>query len=120
MGFNTTVLILNDAFDQIRKHPEEFVAGLDSKMQDGGSFGVGCYANPVEVMPTQHADVFRLYCTHGNMIMELSQYSERTMELATSEHQFQRDIVLGSIQDAERMLKNLRKAIRERNTDDDR
>lgn len=80
MGFNTTVLILNDAWDQIRKNPEEFVEGIYEKMNYGGTVGVGNHANPVQVIESRHADEFRLYASHGNQITELSPWSKETQE----------------------------------------
>lgn len=80
MGFNTTVLILNDAWDQIKKHPEEFVAGIDKMMRRGGTFGVGNHCNPVQVLRSEHADHFRLYASHGNQITELSPWEPKTKE----------------------------------------
>jgi len=56
MGFNTTVLILNDALDELKKHPEEFVKKLTLMAQSGevGSFSVGNHANPVQVVSVEH------------------------------------------------------------------
>jgi len=82
MGFNTTVKIINDALDQIEKHPEEFVRGLMEHYYDGGTFGVGNHANPVQVAPSRHADNFCLYSVQGNSLIELSPYSRETMEIA--------------------------------------
>lgn len=80
MGFNTTVLILNDAWHVIKENPEEFVAGIGAKMNYGGTVGVGNYANPVQVIESRHADEFRLYASHGNQITELSKWSKATQE----------------------------------------
>lgn len=78
MGYNTTVHILNDAWDQIKKNPEQFVAGIDENMHRGGTFGVGNHCNPVKVVRTGHADEFRLFAAHRNQITELSPWSEET------------------------------------------
>lgn len=111
MGYNTTVLILNDGLDQIEKHPEEFVAGIVEKMHGGGTVGVGCHANPVEVMPTQHADVYRLYSTHANMILELSPYSRATLDLAKR----MPDLVQSDINRARDLLDSLEATITKEN-----
>jgi hypothetical protein len=81
LGFNTTVLILNDGFDQLRKNPDEFVVGLAQAMHDGGTIGVGNHCNPVQVMRTDHADTFRLYASQYNHMVELSPWSPETREL---------------------------------------
>jgi hypothetical protein len=82
MGFMTTLTILNDGFDQIQKHPEDFVTGIRENMNDGGGFGVGNHANCVEVMRSSHADYFRLFATQYNSTVELSPYSRHTQEVA--------------------------------------
>ena len=66
MGYNTSVTILNDGMDQIRRNPTQFVGGLDSHLRRGGSFGVGNHANPVLVHPSEHADVTQLIAVGGN------------------------------------------------------
>jgi len=71
MGYNTAVLILNDAWGQILDHPEEFVKGLYEAQHEGGDVGVGFHANVAHVMKTAHADVYRVYITHGNWIIEI-------------------------------------------------
>lgn len=36
MGYNTTVLILNDAFGEIERHPDQFVDRLKPFVNGGG------------------------------------------------------------------------------------
>lgn len=76
MGFNTTILILNDGLDQIRKNPEAFVESLYHKIASGeeGDVGVGGHVNVAHVMRTQHADAPRLYLTMHNTIIEVGEY----------------------------------------------
>lgn len=103
MGFNTTVLILNDGFDQLQKHSDEFVQQINRLMHDGGSGGVGCHANPIQVMRTDHADVFRLYGSWRNLMVELSPWSKGTEELIVTHP----DLVQGYIDHAKRELDQL-------------
>jgi hypothetical protein len=119
VGFNTTVLILNDGLDHIEKHPDEFYQGLCEKMHDGGDVSLGGFVNPVHVMPTAHADVFRLYATHGNAILELSRYNKETMRLVTEGKDFQKRYVLDMIASAERELDDLREQIEKIEDEDD-
>jgi methyl coenzyme M reductase subunit C-like uncharacterized protein (methanogenesis marker protein 7) len=113
MGYNTTVLILNDSLDILEKHPQEFVDGIVRKMNTGGDIGVRGHVNPAHVMPTAHADVFRLYCTQGNAITELSMWSNETMRMATDEREYLQRHVLDLIDKAEHQLKDLKKAIKD-------
>lgn len=83
MGFNTTVLILNDAFDQIEKHPEQFVDQLSQHVKGGKvyrhpmsslrevgeeaqSFAVGNHGNAASVIEVQHADFTQVILAGGN------------------------------------------------------
>lgn len=84
MGFNTTVFILNDGLSDIEKHPDEFVQVISDKIMTGGTGRVGCHLNCVEVMPTAHADTYRLYGTHQNSMIELSRWNDRTRALVES------------------------------------
>lgn len=114
MGYNTTVLILNDALDTLRDNAEEFVDGIIKKMHDGGDISVGNHANPAHVMQTAHADVFRLYCTIGNSIVELSPYSTKTRELLGDEpNPHRRKFLERCIRDAEERLAMLKETMGE-------
>ena len=75
MGFNTTILILNDGLDELQKHPQEFVDRLVEQIQRGeeGDIPVGNFCNPVHVMKTAHADIPRIYVTHGNSIIDIDE-----------------------------------------------
>jgi hypothetical protein len=77
MGFNTTVFILNDYLGDIRKDSDF----SDKLVNMIGSAGKGKINQGCTVMPTAHADVFRLYFTHENKIVEVSQFSAETMKL---------------------------------------
>lgn len=82
LGYMTTITILNDGFSDIERNPEDFVRGIGKAMHDGGGFGVGSHANCVEVMRSDHADIFRLYATQYNSVIELSPYSQDTLAVA--------------------------------------
>jgi hypothetical protein len=75
MGFNTTVFLLNDRLDEIRRNPQAFVEEMLSAIATVGR--VGRERDPwitgqTTVMPTAHADVHRLYMSHGNSMIDLS------------------------------------------------
>lgn len=118
MGYNTTVFILNDALHELEKHPEEFVQGIAHKMNDGGTVGVGNHCNPVEVMPTQHADVPRLYFSHQNWMSELSPYNKQTMDYIR-EGGWRADLIKNKVKQAEQILRDLKKAIKDIEDDAD-
>lgn len=108
MGYNTTLMLLNDALHDIEKDPERFVKELIKGVRDGGYNG-----NSVQVMPTAHADEPRLYHTSCNKILDLSPWSRETMECATSDREPQRDMVDAAIKTAEHQLRQLKAKIAE-------
>lgn len=86
MGYNTTVMILNDAFGQIENNPTEFVDKLRPFINSGGitladhravrperdfgksdvSFGVGNHGNAASVIDVAHADATQVIMVGGN------------------------------------------------------
>lgn len=87
MGYNSVVLILNDGFDQIEKHPEEFISSLRPLVVGGilrdeqrhpygkgtrdigdgpASFGVGNHGNPAAVINVAHADATQVILVGQN------------------------------------------------------
>ncbi len=113
MGFNTTVFILNDQFDALQKDPEEFVRAIAHNMNGGnnGQYGERFLIGQTTVMPTAHADTFRLYATHQNMILELSPYAQETKAMLDNDRHL--DIVERMIVQAERELKGLKAMAKE-------
>ena len=107
MGYNTTVFILNDAWSEAEKDPEGFVRKIGLHMNTGSDLGVGNHLNGFTVMPTEHADVMRLYVTHQNMILELSPYSKDLMKLAER----MPTLVSDYIDAAQQQLDTLRKEV---------
>ena len=103
MGFNTTINIINDGFDQLEKYPDQFVAGIRQQMNRGGSFGVGIHGNVVAVAAAGHADEFRLYMVHGNSLLHLSPSSVDTHQLG----QQRPELVHSAIEQARRELDQL-------------
>lgn len=109
MGYNTTVLILNDQLGEITADPQRFVDALYHQIIGGRHRLV---PGQVTVMPTAHADQFRLYATQGNCITELSAGSRETMGLVHGEP-FQRQLVERLIGQAQTKLDELRLKIRD-------
>ena len=69
MGFNTTVLILNDALSQIKSDPEEFVKSLCRMAGSGkvtGDSPVDFHASQSGVIQTHHADSTAIILVGGN------------------------------------------------------
>jgi hypothetical protein len=75
MGYNTTILVLNDALDTIEGDPD-FGKKLCDAIRSMGVMGgrrrgpvnvpVGNHANPVTVIETHHADQTALIAVGGN------------------------------------------------------
>jgi hypothetical protein len=75
MGYNTSVLILNDGLNEIENDPEfgkKLVAGI-LQVQRGKpvTIPVGGFANPVVVVETHHADQNVVVAFGGNYVKVL-------------------------------------------------
>lgn len=79
MGWNTGVIILNDALHEIEKNPDEFVNGRRGLREAMGEFmsggrgqrnyvdiSVGGHANAASVFHQSHADEVGVYSIGGN------------------------------------------------------
>jgi hypothetical protein len=72
MGFNSTVVILNDHLHEIEKDPEFgrkvslMIAGHNHKELQEIRYRQGAYANGVEVLGVHHADGVYLFAVGGN------------------------------------------------------
>jgi hypothetical protein len=72
MGWNTGVIILNDAMGQITKHPNEFVENLNEAIslyhRDNACLDirVGNHGNAASVFHQSHADSVGVYSIGGN------------------------------------------------------
>lgn len=83
MGWNTGVIILNDAVHAIENNPDEFVngrRGLSAAMSQFMAgrnerkfidIGVGGHVNAASVFHQQHADSVGVYALGGNYASEL-------------------------------------------------
>ena len=111
MGYNTQLIIMNDAFDQIEAHPNLFVRGIKAKMHEGGDIAVGGHVNAATVMPTRHADVFRTLGSHGNLMLELSPHNDETLALVRRDEDMAR-VVEGYVRRAKADLSELEHAIK--------
>lgn len=72
MGFNTTVFLLNDRLDEIKRNPQQFVEEVYQAILSHGRDKDRWITGQTTVMPTAHADVHRLYMSHGNAMIDLS------------------------------------------------
>lgn len=111
MGFNTAVLILNDGAAEITQHSEEFVKKLLTQMMVGGEIGVGGFSNVAQVIRTAHADIHRVYSSHGNWMVELEATKE-LLERCAKEPRFMEHI-LNRIRWTNAATRRLRRAINE-------
>ena len=71
MGFNSVLMILNDAYDVIDKDPIGWWAKAKHELttlrgDSPKSFGFGNHCNPTEAVVCHHADVTSLIAVGGN------------------------------------------------------
>jgi len=111
MGFNTVVLIRNDGWAHLQENAQEAIDGMYAKMREGGEVAVGTFCNPITVMPTSHADVFRLFANTGNTLFELSPWARDTRDFAANK--WGRKILRQAAKEAKYNLKELEKLLKE-------
>ena len=77
MGYNTGIIVLNDALGTIKDHPQEFVENLEQAI---GTFGYsddrkdircGNHCNAASVFHVSHADNWGVYTIGGNYASSL-------------------------------------------------
>lgn len=64
MGYNTTLMVLNDRWHEVFNNPLLFVESVEEEMRKGG----GEAAFQTTVMPMCHADDVQLYFAQGNLM----------------------------------------------------
>ena len=82
MGYNTTVIVLNDAVDQIAKDPQfgkkladaissirtdQYLTEQAGKKYYGTDVSAGNHCNAATVIETHHADITKVILVGGNM-----------------------------------------------------
>jgi len=115
MGYNTTIFVLNDHMEDIKRNPQKFVEELASGIgRSHSQMGPVDIFAQTTVMPTQHADVSRLYYTHGNSIIDLSYpWSDAKKRLSGVDNKHIKEYYKNAIKDAKRTLREWEKNLKE-------
>lgn len=81
MGYNTTIVVLNDGLNQIEKDPQigkkladaitslstaKYLAEKEGRPFHGIDVSAGCHANAIQVVETHHADQTAIVAVGGN------------------------------------------------------
>lgn len=68
MGFNSTILVLNDRLDEIERDPEGFVREMRNAISEIGCSGdrAGFFPGQSTVMSVAHADTVTILAVGGN------------------------------------------------------
>lgn len=111
MGYNTTILILNDHIHDIRNDPKQFVEYLYHTINSSKDV----HFNGVQIMKTDHADNFRLYTSQHNGLIELSEWNYDLIKLCKSNPTY-KEMVLNRIKMAKRNIRELENAIKNETT----
>lgn len=89
MGFMTVVSILNDGWDTIKKHPDQFIKNIEMGMAGDDENGIRSYhsmvneypvdnfSNPMEVAKSFHADTPHVFFAGRNCMTMLTDYSAK-------------------------------------------
>ncbi len=83
MGYNTTILILNDAMGDMQENPKEFVDNLllavgEHRHDQRNDFAIGNHVNGGSVLAMSHADTINVIAVGGNYGTVLDQYYNPT------------------------------------------
>lgn len=79
MGYNTSILILNDARDLIRSNPLQFTEKVlilmdtSGGIEPGQSVSLGNHSNPISLITRSHADILNLVLIGQNCSKSLLQ-----------------------------------------------
>lgn len=90
MGYNTTVVVINDALDQIEKDPE-FGRKLARAISEVGGYrktidvSAGNHANAATVVESHHADLTAVVTVGGNL--GINHFTQRGWNHHTEEGQ---------------------------------
>jgi len=73
MGYLTTIVFHNDAYEVFKENMEETVKNILAAMQkyNSDSYAVGSHCNPMTAMGSSHADDPRLFLQTGNSLFEI-------------------------------------------------
>lgn len=76
MGFNSTVLVLNDRLGEIERNPERFVKEMLAGINRSGypDEQVDVYTGQTTVMSCAHADTVTILAVGGNCATKLGQF----------------------------------------------
>lgn len=92
MGFNTTIMFHNDAYDEFQKHPDQTVKNITMAMngvrENRHHYGVGNHGNPMVIKRPRHADEETIYVHAGNTLCEMGVYSQETERLMIEHPEF--------------------------------
>jgi hypothetical protein len=74
MGYQTTIMFLNDSYSDIKEHPKQVIENILDAMSNthekSKTYSIGNFCNPMEAKRSEHADIPRLYLTHCNSFVE--------------------------------------------------
>lgn len=91
MGFNSVLLICNDAISAINEDPEGWWREAWQALSRPGShpttFGFGGYVNYFQAVSNEHADVVKLIAVGGNYATVLDSFMDRRASHHTEEGQ---------------------------------
>ena len=89
MGYMTVVSILNDAWDLIKKNPQQFIENIEEGMHGYtvspvtkqrqysriNTYPIGYHCNPMEVCKSFHADDYQVFLVGGNSLNSLVEFN---------------------------------------------
>jgi hypothetical protein len=114
MGYNTVVLVLNDASSAIENNAQDFASGVVRAMSNfkETTVSLGNHGNPVTVMPTFHANSTKFFCAGGNSIYEITNFNDDFLN-KLKHSQYLRKSVKEDLKTLKERVKDLEKLMKE-------
>lgn len=114
MGYMTVAMILNDAGDQVKKHPQQVaenlykgMSGVDMRHSKSAVYSIGNNANPMTVLSAQHADTPQLILAHRNDINRFGYHSELTSERVLEYRKSNLELAKSLLKEEEKLIKKM-------------
>jgi len=113
MGYMTVISVLNDGWETIKNHADEFMENIENGMQGGhvfrrnvNTFSVGNHCNPMEVSKSFHADNAQVFYVGQNCMTMLTDW--------TTNNKRDIEFQLKRIKDAKSMINYREKELKEK------
>jgi len=108
MGYQTVIMVLNDAMDKVKENKEQFADTVYNAYRIRGNsqtFSLGNHCNPIKIFDAKHADEPQLVMAYQNDFVRFGygsdltderhlEYRKRMLEVAKCELEYEEKLIL--------------------------